>query len=643
MVAMKPFETQTPDELLAQLRAAQHELRRRGWLSPSMQPSDPSAFDGLPEMTDSEQRYYLLYDNNPSMYFTLSPNGRVLSVNRFGAEQLGYVQDDLIGESVLRVFDPGDHATVLEQLAICTRTPSQTFVWEIGKVRQDGTKLWVKERARCVISPCGDSMILIVCEDITDRKQAEAVLQESEQRLRLMIECAPECVAIVSPDGRLQSINPAGLLILEAEATSEVCGHPLFEFIHPDDRPAFQRFHEAAASGHAGRLNFRMRGLHGTERLVESHGVPWRDNARNVTAVLSVTHDVTQQRRTEQALRESEARLNFLLSKSPAVIYTAEVSGNYAITFVSGNVDKHLGYEPREFIQDPRLWVTRIHPEDAPRVLANLAELFSQGTLTYEYRFLHKSGGYRWLRDDLILIADDQGNPVEILGSWTDITERRRAEEERERFSQDLHDDILQSLYAVGMQLEASKLTACTAPRRSKSHVTQAIDHLNRLVVTVRQFIALLNQETSPARDFGQALRQLADSFTLGRRTKIELDIQDAAAATLSSEQGAQLLSIAREALSNGLRHAQASRLWMRLTRTGRTIRLKVGDDGIGFDSKQKRHQGHGLINMAARAKRVHGRFRLTSTPGRGTCITVEFVREERHAHETQSPSPAAR
>lgn len=759
-VDMSTLKAYTSEELLAQIRTLQDELDRRR-LSPS--PHLPSNQAGDPHqlsLSESEQRYYSLYENNPSMYFTLSPDGGVLSVNRFGAEQLGYTQEELLGQSVLCVFDPADHATVLQQLTICTHSPSQTFSWEIGKVRKNGSRLWVKERARCVLDHRGRTTVLIVCEDITDRKQAEAVLQESERRLRLIVDSEPECVTIVRPDGLLQTINPAGLAMIEAASEAEVCGRPVLPLIHPDDRHAFERFHSAACAGQITTLCFRICGIHGKERLVESHAVPLRDNHGTVTGVLSVTRDITEQRRTEQALRNSEARLNFLLSHSPVVIYTAATTGDYDATFVSANVVDQLGYEPQDFTSTPRFWADRVHPDDRDRIFGSLSTLFAQGAHALEYRFLNKQGAYRWMRDELILIRDHVGNPVEILGSWFDITERklaedalrasedrlrrfvaeapvglvildnqrrvftankafckltgyaeqdlightydlythpddlsknlaltdgfyqgihsgyslekryvrksgdtiwvsikatgielpnqpgplllasvqditarRQASQERERFSQDLHDNILQSLYAVGMQLEASKLTFGKAPRKSKSYTAQAIDQLNRLVIDVRQFIALLKQQTSPAMDFGQALRQLVASFSPAGETGTELDIKDTVIAKITAEQGEQLLNIAREALSNSIRHAQASHRWVRLSHTGRAVRMQICDDGIGFDPKRTRKLGHGLTNMAARAKRIRARFSLESRPRKGTMITIDLPTENRREH----------
>lgn len=130
----------------------------------------------------SEERYRALFRDNPSMLFTVDRNGIVVAANDFAAQQLGYPVDQLEGQSVLKVFHEDDKAAVTMQLHQCLQHPGTVYQWQFRKVRKDGTILWVEEYARAVTGPTGEANVLVVCQDITERKHAE------QQRIQLALE-----------------------------------------------------------------------------------------------------------------------------------------------------------------------------------------------------------------------------------------------------------------------------------------------------------------------------------------------------------------------------------------------------------------------------------------------------------------------
>ena len=139
--------------------------------------------------------------------------------------------------------------------------------------------------------------------------------------------------------------------------------------------------------------------------------------------------DITDRKQAADALLIAQKRLEYLLSSSPAIIYSCKPD-DYRTTFISENVNLLLGYTAQEFLEDPKFWVTRIHPEDKESVFAELPQLFERGQHSYEYRFLHQDGTYRWLLDVLKLVRDEEGNPLECIGSMSDITQRKQVEAE---------------------------------------------------------------------------------------------------------------------------------------------------------------------------------------------------------------------
>ncbi len=139
-------------------------------------------------LRQSEERYRTLYQDNPSMYFTVSSAGIVLSVNQFGCEQLGYSPEELVGKPVLDVFYEEDKTAVAEQLAACVARLGEVAHWEFRKVRKEGRVIWVKESARATAGADGEILVLIVCEDVTERRLMEEELQKAREELEGKVE-----------------------------------------------------------------------------------------------------------------------------------------------------------------------------------------------------------------------------------------------------------------------------------------------------------------------------------------------------------------------------------------------------------------------------------------------------------------------
>ena len=139
-------------------------------------------------LKENEEKYRALYEENPSMYFTLNPAGIVVSANKFGAEQLGYAPEDLLGKPASTFIHPDDLSVLREQLERCLNSPGKLHQYDLRKIRKDGRLIWVKEYARALKGSAGDGFVLIVCEDITERKFAEEALFQSKKELEQRVE-----------------------------------------------------------------------------------------------------------------------------------------------------------------------------------------------------------------------------------------------------------------------------------------------------------------------------------------------------------------------------------------------------------------------------------------------------------------------
>lgn len=209
----------------------------------------------------------------------------------------------------------------------------------------------------------------------------------------------------------------------------------------------------------------------------------------------------------------------------------------------------------------------------------------------------------------------------------------RRSLDAREKMAQDLHDHVIQSIFAVTLNLERCQ-------RLVRSHAQEVVDQLGatladlRLVIRdLRGYLAGLEQPISNGRELETAFTSLIKSMANSGQLLFRLEVDPLAADQVTAEQAANLVSVAREALSNSLRHsaARAGRLSLQLFEAGH-VRLTVADDGIGFHATALQEQGHGLRNMAARAKRLNGRLEVISEPGQGTKILFDLPKESSHA-----------
>ena len=192
----------------------------------------------------SERRYRTLYEDNPTMYFTVDRDMTVLSVNRFGAEQLGYVVEELAGQPVLNVVYPDDRDFVSRAILACFQDPRETADWEFRKIRKDGSILWVKEAVRVILDSRDEPVALVVCKDITNRKQAQQKLRTRLRYERGLAGCCQALHARVN-SGHLPS--EALTHLLEASDASRVYVFENFE--DPQQGLCMRQVAEVCAAG----------------------------------------------------------------------------------------------------------------------------------------------------------------------------------------------------------------------------------------------------------------------------------------------------------------------------------------------------------------------------------------------------------
>ena len=198
-----------------------------------------------------------------------------------------------------------------------------------------------------------------------------------------------------------------------------------------------------------------------------------------------------------------------------------------------------------------------------------------------------------------------------------------QALEGKVRLGHDLHDGLIQSLYASGLTVESARALIASDPAEADRRLAQCVQNLNATIRDVRAYITGLTPAQLQQAGFARAVESLIGELGGGRAVSFDLKIDDEAVATLTPEQGTEALQVAREAISNSLRHGGASFVTVRLHRSDREVCLLVQDNGTGFDPARVAGEGHGLGNMQARAARAGASVRVESQPGAGTRVIL--------------------
>ena len=281
--------------------------------------------------------------------------------------------------------------------------------------------------------------------DITERKRAEEALAVARDRVEHLLASSPAVIYSFKTTGDFAptfiSQNVKDLLGYERE---EYLGSPDFweTRVHPKDGPRIFKAYSRLLEEERLSSEYRFRKKDGSYCWVSDELRVLRNAAGEPIEVIGAWSDITARTQLGEALVAAQDRLVHLLSSAPAVIYSFKAKGDFAPTFVSQNIRDWLGYEPEEYLEHADFWRRCVHPDELAGVEAAAAELFRKGRHTVEYRFLKKSGVYCWVNDEQHLIRDQDGQPVEVVGSWSDVTARNEAEIAFRRSEQRLTDAI---------------------------------------------------------------------------------------------------------------------------------------------------------------------------------------------------------
>jgi len=529
----------------------------------------------------------------------------------------GYGTGELIGKHISIINAPTDKSP--EEIAQdIMKALKEDGIWkgEIQSVRKDGTTFWSYASVSTFEHGTYGTVWIAAHQDITTRKQAEEMIRISEERFRTILNELQDGFYEVDLKGNFTFFNPAYSRTLGFDE-EEMMGLNYRSYMSQETAQAVYKTYnkvyrtgipQQAVSMEMIRKNGTYRFMETSISLIKTDGKieGFRGLVRDVTErkraeeTLRKAHDeleVLIQKRTAQleaslkALRTSEERLRFLVAASPAVIYTSKTSGDFAATFLSENVTTQLSYTARDFVDDPNFWASHIYPEDAPRVFAGLPHLFETGHLVHEYRFRHQNGEWRWMRDEMTLVRDATGAPLEIIGCLFDITERKEAEEkitaalqEKEILLREIHHRVKNNLQVI------SSLLNLQSDYLSDEHALQVFKQTQNRLRSMALIHDQLHTGTNlAALDFAgyieKLTRYLFQTYGVEPDTiRLQLDI---AGIALPLETAIPCGLLVHELVSNALEHGFPNRaggnLWIRMRHKGGRYRLVVGNDGVAL------------------------------------------------------------
>jgi PAS domain S-box-containing protein len=385
---------------------------------------------------ESEARLHTIIENMPFAFWARDTEGRCIMQNAHTAAQWGHQ----IGKFT------EDTAPSLDILNRWSENNRRAFA---GEVVRDEFEISEGEHAGYyyeVVAPIrvdGEVRgILVVNIDITDRKRAEEALRESEAKFRALAQTAASAILIYQ-DSKLVYLNPFAVA-MTGYSEQEQLSMEFWEIIHPDHRQMVRERGLARLRGEAVPTRYELK------LITKSGEGRWMDFSASAIefqgkpSVLGTALDITERKRTEEALHKSQSRLQHVLSISPAIVYSLRIEGGRLVPeWVSESITRLTGYTITEALVDG-WWADHLHPDDRDRALAELPRLFADDRLVLEYRFQHRDGGFHWIHDELRLVRDESGEAVEAVGSWADVTERREAERAL-RASEERYRDLVEN------------------------------------------------------------------------------------------------------------------------------------------------------------------------------------------------------
>jgi PAS domain S-box-containing protein len=594
---------------------------------------------------DSNEGYRRLVESSPDG-IVVSQNARLVFVNRAALRLFAAAApDQLLGRSLVDLVHPRSYPLIERGLE---RGVAPGIAAQV--IRLDGSIAAVEVTIAAFDGE--DRVRQLVVRDLGERARAEATLRESEERLRLAFEGAQEGLWDWNLETGAVFYSPRWKQMLGYEG-EEIEPHVSAweRLLHPDDRARAAELNESVIRGermYEGEFRLRHKDGHYVEVLTRGFAVR-REPGGLVVRIVGTHFDLTERKRAEAALRESEERLRLAFAGAQEGVWDWNLETNAVV--YSARWKQMLGYEEDEIEPHVSAWERLVHPDDR-RVADEANDSVASGEATYEaeFRLRHKDGHYVHVLSRGFPVRREPGGPViRIVGTHFDLTERKQAEEierqadeerarrelltrlvfaqedERRRIAREMHDQFGEQLTTLGLRIAALK--AALAGRSELNEHVDALEAVSeRLDRDVEQLVWQLRPTALDDLGLRAALANYVQNWSARAGIAAALHTSGLLDERLASETETTLYRIAQEALTNVAKHSRAGNVEVILERRNDSVLLVIEDDGVGFNADETgESRGFGLLGMRERAAVVGATLEIESTPGTGTTILVRM------------------
>ncbi|HEV2400017.1 MAG TPA: PAS domain S-box protein [Candidatus Sulfotelmatobacter sp.] len=566
-------------------------------------------------------------------------DGIIVSWNAAAQRMYGYTAEEAIGKPIA-ILLPSELLDEESKIHEMLKAGDRIEHFETVRVTKTGKRIDVS----LTISPIKDSSgrtvgLSGIARDITERKRSE----QFRFRHAAIVESSKDAIISKSLDGVITSWN-TGAQKMFGYAEAEVLGKPVTILIPPELQDEEPRILQRLRSGERIEHYETVRLTKSGQKLDVSLTIgPIKDSTGEVLGYSKIAQDITDRKRVEHAVKESEQRFRLVGDSAPVLIWMSGTDklckyfNKPWLDFTGRSVEQELGDG----------WAEGVHNEDLERCLKTYSDAFGKRQqFEMEYRLRRHDGEYRWLLDVGVPRFSEDGNFAGYIGSCVDITERKKAEEslstigrklieaheqERTWIARELHDDVNQQLALLAVELDQWRLED-----RADANDSERFAHVQRRITEISKDVQALSHRLHSSKLEYLGLVTAAKSFCeeLSEKAKVKIQFSHSGIrSVIPQEVSLCLFRVLQEALQNSVKYSGVRKFAVTLRGSPKQIELLVSDDGKGFDKEGALSQhGLGLISMRERVQMVNGVLDIVARPGSGTtiCARVPLQAENR-------------